>query len=121
MKNKKLYNKLSRTGEHRIALMKNLSKQLFKHKTIMTTKPKTVSLLSYLGRFITRMLKHKNDINLHRYIRSKITNNDKKVFQAIYAFYLEKIERKRLCNYIKKRRMYKQHGDGAIIMKLSLI
>ena len=76
--------KLNRTSSHRLALLKNLSISLIKHKTITTTTEKAKELRPFIEKLVT---KAKSDsLSNRKYILSKLFNNKeacKKLFNEI--------------------------------------
>ncbi|AOP70230.1 50S ribosomal protein L17 [bacterium AB1] len=121
MKHAIFYKKLSRDSSHRKSLIKNLTKNLFEYKSITTTKPKAVCLLSFCGKFITRLLKQTNRIEAIKYIKKVVSGTDKRSIQFMLSFYDEKQKNVRLSNYVQKQRVFKIRSDSAVMMNLKLL
>jgi len=82
--------KLSRTGAHRRALLRNLATALFQHEKVQTTLPKAKELASYSERLIT--LARANDMNARRALGREITDAQvqKKVFDILVPRYKDR-------------------------------
>ena len=114
------YKKHNCDTNHRKALIRNLAKSLFKYKRIVTTKPKSVSCISFTGRFISRMLKQSNTVNAIRYIKKHITGNDKASTYNILSFYeLNRYNIK--SNYIYRKNAGLRCGDSAKLCIIGLM
>lgn len=103
MRHKDFYKKLNRSSSHRRALLKNMTKNVFEHKSIKTTKSKMDVILSFASRFITRLLKQENDRNAIMVIKSQVTGTDKVATQNILDFYRNNKESKKTHFFSKEK------------------
>ena len=105
---------------HRKALVRNLAKSLFKHKKIITTKPKARSCISFTGRLINRVLKQKDIVSAIRYIKKNIAGSDKASMRNILSFY--EMHRYNIqSNYIYRKYVGIRRGDSAKLCIVGLL
>ena len=65
--------KLNRTSSHRLALLKNLSISLIKHKTITTTTEKAKELRPFIEKLVTKA--KTDNLSNRKFVLSKLFNN----------------------------------------------
>lgn len=108
--------KLSRTGSHRKALLRNLATALFQHETIETTVPKAKELASYSEHLIT--LARPNDVNAKRALSREIKNADvlKKIFDVLVPRY-----QTRAGGYTRILKTRNRRGDSAEMALIKLV
>ena len=82
--------KLSRTGSHRRAMLRNQATSLFQHESITTTLAKAKELSSFAERLITRA--KPADVNAKRAISAELNNAEvkKKLFEVLVPRYAER-------------------------------
>jgi large subunit ribosomal protein L17 len=108
--------KLSRTGAHRRALLRNLAVSLFQNEKITTTLPKAKELSSYSERLIT--LARPGDLNAKRAVEREI--KDKQVFQKIFGVLVPRYQG-RMGGYTQVLRLGSRRGDRAEMAVIRLI
>ncbi|MFH1378715.1 MAG: 50S ribosomal protein L17 [bacterium] len=110
------WRKLSRTPNHREALMRNMAVQLLLHEKIKTTLPKAKELKRYIDRVITRS--KKMDLAARRYISTVVTNAavQKKIFDVIAPRYAQ-----RSGGYSRVLKCGQRMSDGAEIGIIQLL
>lgn len=110
------YRKLSRTGSHRKALLRNLATSLFEHEKIETTLAKAKELKRYSEKLITTA--RGNDLNARRAFNSEIKNEmvNKKMFEVLVPRYQE-----RNGGYTRIFKVGFRTGDNAEIAIIKLV
>ena len=108
--------RLSRAGDHRMALYKNLVTDLLRYEKIVTTEAKAKEVRSLAEKMIT--LGKKGGLHAHRQalafiIDKKVTD---KVFSEIAPRYAE-----RLGGYTRIIKLGPRLGDGAAMVRLELV
>ncbi len=98
MRHRHGYRKLSRTSQHRAALLKNLSIALTTSERIETTVPKAKELRKYYEKLVTKAVV--GDFNAHR---------------AIFAMLQDKESTKKIMNDIAPRYVDRDGGYTRII------
>ncbi len=108
--------KLSRTGAHRKALLRNLATSLFQHEKVETTLAKAKELKRYSEKLIT--VARGNDLNARRQfareIKSEIVN--KKMFEVIVPRY-----QSRNGGYTRIYKAGFRSGDNAEVAVIKLV
>ena len=108
MRHGKKFNHLSRTSEHRKALLKNLSNALIEHKRIQTTVAKAKALRRYIEPLVTKA--KTNSTHNRRVVFSYLQNKEsiKELFGPIAAEVGD-----RPGGYVRVIRTGFRKGDGA--------
>jgi large subunit ribosomal protein L17 len=108
--------KLSRTGGHRRALLKNLATSLFLHEKITTTLSKAREVASYSERIITAA--KGMDLNARRSVASDIQDKTvhKKLFDVLAPRFKE-----RKGGFTKIFKLGNRSGDNAKMAVVKLI
>ena len=108
MRHGKKFNHLSRTSEHRKALLKNLSIALIQHKRIETTVAKAKALRRYIEPLVTKA--KTNTTHNRRVVFSYLQNKEaiKELFGAIATEVGD-----RPGGYVRVIRTGHRKGDGA--------
>ena len=108
MRHGKKFNHLSRTSEHRKALLKNLSLALIQHKRIETTVAKAKALRRYIEPLVTKA--KSNTTHNRRVVFSYLQNKEaiKELFGAIATEVGD-----RPGGYVRVIRVGHRKGDGA--------
>lgn len=108
--------KLSRTGAHRKALLRNLATSLFQYEKIKTTLPKAKELAKFSERLIT--LARPNDLNAKKALFREIANEEvrKKIFDVIVPRYQTKNG-----GYTQIFKLGQRRGDRAEIAIIKLL
>ncbi|MBS3960893.1 MAG: 50S ribosomal protein L17 [Sandarakinorhabdus sp.] len=87
MRHRVAHRKLGRTGEHRMAMFKNMSASLIKHEQITTTLPKAKELRPYIEKLVT--LAKKGGLSNRRLAEARLQDDAqlKKLFDVIAPRY----------------------------------
>jgi large subunit ribosomal protein L17 len=107
---------LSRTAEHRRALMKNLATSLFRHGQVVTTEAKAKELRPYAERLIT--LARRGDLHARRLVERRIA--DREVQQKLFSE-LGKRFASRPGGYTRVIKLGHRVGDGADVARIELL
>jgi len=107
---------LSRTSEHRLALMRALTNSLIKHKRIKTTVQKAKEVRKFAEPIITKAI----DGSLHS--RRLITRDikQKEVYQILFDEIVPKVS-ERKGGYTRIVKLGNRHGDAAEMALLELV
>lgn len=107
---------LSRTSEHRLALMRALSSSLIKHKRIKTTVQKAKELRKFVEPIITKAI----DGSLHS--KRLITRDikQKEVYKALFDEVVPKVS-ERKGGYTRIVKLGNRHGDAAEMALIELV
>lgn len=107
---------LSRTSEHRLALMRALSSSLIKHKRIKTTVQKAKEVRRFVEPIITKAIEG----SLHS--RRMITRDvkQKEVYKALFDEIVPKVS-ERKGGYTRIVKLGNRHGDAAEMAILELV
>ena len=107
---------LSRTSEHRKALLRNMAASLFQHDAIVTTEAKAKELRPYAERLIT--LARRGDLNARRQAERRIQNREilARLFKEIGPRFAA-----RPGGYIRILKLGHRPGDGADIARIELL
>lgn len=117
-------NKLSRYGSHRKALLRNLTKELLDHGSIVTTVAKAKVLRSFAEKIITKAIKaataedRTKSVALRRVINREL--NDRKLTNKL----VEEIAKKYIGKnggYVKILRLGFRRGDAAEMALVQLV
>jgi large subunit ribosomal protein L17 len=108
--------KLSRTGAHRKALLRNLATSLFQHEKVTTTLPKAKELASFSERLIT--LARPGGLNARRALGREI--KDKVVFQKVMDVLVPRYQN-RAGGYTQIFRLGTRVGDRAEMAMIKLV
>ena len=116
MRHGKKFNHLSRTSEHRKALLKNLSIALIEHKRIVTTVAKAKALRRYIEPLITKA--KTNSTHNRRVVFSYLQNKEavKELFGPVAAEVGN-----RPGGYVRVIRTSFRKGDGAEMALIELV
>jgi large subunit ribosomal protein L17 len=116
MRHRKSFKKLSRTREHRRALLRNLVTSLFIHERIETTVVKAKEARRVGERMIT--FAKRGDLSARRHVASYIHGDDvvKKLFDTVAPWYAE-----RHGGYTRIVRIGRRLGDGGETALLELV
>ncbi len=116
MRHRKRSRRLTRTSEHRLALMRNQVRDLLTHGRIVTTLPKAKELRRYAERMIT--LAKKGDLASRRralaFIQDKVVV--RKLFTELREKYLD-----RPGGYTRIVKLGERRGDGAFLAMIELV
>ena len=107
---------LSRTSEHKKALLRNMAASLFKHEKIVTTQAKAKELRPYAERLIT--LARRGDLHARRLAERKIQDRDvlKRLFSEIGPRFAA-----RPGGYTRILKLHHRVGDGADTARIELL
>jgi len=116
MRHRKSFKKLSRTREHRRALLRNLVTSLFIHERIETTVVKAKESRRLGERMIT--FAKRGDLAARRHVASYVHGNDvvKKLFETVAPWYAE-----RNGGYTRIVRVGRRLGDAGETALLELV
>ena len=116
MNHNKSFRKLGRDTQHRIAMLKNLTRSLIQHERIETTLHRAKELRSYIEKIITQA--KVNTVHSKRLVFAKLRNDDllKKLFNEIAPKYLT-----RPGGYCRIMRDHVRKGDGATVAIIELV
>jgi large subunit ribosomal protein L17 len=108
--------KLSRTGSHRKALLRNLATSLFLHEKIQTTLPKAKELASYSEKLIT--IARPSDLNAQRALAREIKDENirKKIIEVLVPRY-----QSRKGGYTQIFKLGVRKGDNAEMAMVKLV
>lgn len=107
---------LSRTSEHRRALLRNMATSLFLHDRIVTTEAKAKELRPYAEKLIT--LARRGDLHARRQVGQKIRERE-----AIARLFAEIGPRfaSRPGGYTRILKLGHRPGDGADVARIELL
>ena len=107
---------LSRTAEHKKALLRNMAASLFKHEKIVTTQAKAKELRPYAERLIT--LARRGDLHARRLVERRIQDRDvlKRLFAEIGPRFAA-----RPGGYTRILKLGHRVGDGAETARIELL
>jgi large subunit ribosomal protein L17 len=115
--------KLNRSSAHRAALRKNLTKELFRHERVRTTKAKAQAARGEAERLITLAKKgnaagEAKAVHARRRAAAQITDPEivKKLFDDIAVRYVD-----RPGGYTRILKLGPREGDGAEMVLLELV
>lgn len=117
MKHRIYKKKISRKTNHRISLLRNLSKSLINCKRIKTTLAKAKELKKFIEKLITRA--KKNSLHNRRIVISNLASNSKEIsllFQKISPKYCE-----RHGGYVRIIKTGYRYGDSAPMALIEFI
>ena len=108
--------KLSRTGSHKKAMMRNLATSLFQHERIKTTLSKAKELAGYSAKLIT--IARPGDLNAKRALSREIKDDKvrSKIFEVIIPRY-----QNRPGGYTQIYRVGLRSGDRASMAVIKLV
>lgn len=116
MRHNKKFNHLSRTADHRQAMLANLAISLIMHKRITTTLAKAKALKTYVEPLITRC---KNDsTNSRRVVFSYLQN--KEAIKELFGIVAEKVG-DRPGGYTRIIKLGTRQGDAAEVAFIELV
>lgn len=107
---------LSRTSEHKKALLRNLAASLFQHDRIVTTVAKAKELRPYAERLIT--LARRGDLHARRLVERRI--QDREVTKRLFAEIGPRFAA-RPGGYTRILRLGHRVGDGAETARIELL
>lgn len=107
---------LSRTAEHRKALLRNLATSLFRHERIVTTTAKAKELRPYAERLIT--LARRGDLHARRLAERKI--QDREVLGRLFREIGPRFAA-RPGGYTRILKLSHRQGDGAETARIELL
>jgi large subunit ribosomal protein L17 len=107
---------LSRTSEHKKALLRNMAASLFKHEQIVTTTAKAKELRPYAERLIT--LARRGDLHARRLAERKI--QDREVLKRLFAEIGPRFAA-RPGGYTRILKIGHRVGDGAETARIELV
>ena len=116
MRHNKKFNHLSRTADHRQAMLANLAISLIMHKRITTTLAKAKALKKYVEPLITRS---KNDTTTSRRVVFRYLQN-KYAVKALFGEVAEKVAN-RPGGYTRVIKLGTRQGDAAEIAFIELV
>ncbi|MGE5362543.1 MAG: 50S ribosomal protein L17 [Bacteroidota bacterium] len=108
--------KLGRTASHRSATLKSLSKELFKHKRIVTTLAKAKETRTFAESLITKA--KENTLHARRHVARFI--NEREVVQELFNEIVPKVA-ERPGGYTRVVKMGRRLGDAAEVAILELV
>ena len=123
MRHNKKFNHLSRTADHRNAMLANMTISLIMHKRITTTLAKAKALKKYVEPLITRAKDENNKtkmqtMNNRRVVFSYLQN--KEALKELYGVVAEKIG-ERPGGYTRIIKLGSRQGDAADIAFIELV
>ena len=107
---------LSRTAEHKKALLRNMAASLFKHEKIVTTQAKAKELRPYAERLIT--LARRGDLHARRLVERR--NQDRDVLKRLFAEIGPRFAA-RPGGYTRILKLGHRVGDGAETARIELL
>ena len=107
---------LSRTSEHRKALLNNLATSLFKHGGIVTTEAKAKELRPFAEKLIT--LARRGDLHARRLVERKI--KDREVLGRLFSEIGPRFAA-RPGGYTRILKLGHRPGDGADVARIELL
>lgn len=107
---------LSRTSEHRRALLRNMAASLFRHDKIVTTTAKAKELRPYAERLIT--LARRGDLHARRLVERRI--QDREVLKRLFAEIGPRFAA-RPGGYLRILKLGHRAGDGAETARIELL
>jgi large subunit ribosomal protein L17 len=107
---------LSRTSEHKKALLRNMAASLFKHERIVTTQAKAKELRPYAERLIT--LARRGDLHARRLVERKI--QDREILKRLFAEIGPRFAA-RPGGYTRILKLGHRPGDGADTARIELL
>ena len=107
---------LSRTAEHRKALLRNMAASLFRHDAVVTTEAKAKELRPYAERLIT--LARRGDLHARRLAERRIPDREVlgRLFKEIGPRFAT-----RPGGYTRILKLGHRAGDGADIARIELL
>ena len=107
---------LSRTSEHRKALLRNMATSLFTHEAIVTTEAKSKELRPYAERLIT--LARRGDLHARRQAEQKLRDRESlgRLFTEIGPRFAS-----RPGGYTRILKLGHRPGDGADLARIELL
>jgi large subunit ribosomal protein L17 len=107
---------LSRTSEHKKAMLRNMAASLFKHEKVVTTTAKAKELRPYAERLIT--LARRGDLHARRLVERRIQDRDviKRLFAEIGPRFAA-----RPGGYTRILKLAHRVGDGADTARIELL
>jgi len=120
MKHRNKHKQLGRDTGARNSLYKNLICNLFKFGYIQTTEAKAKVFKSICARFITKLLKQKNE-HLTQYIKSNVYFSNKVAVDKIYEFYKLHQEKEKMSNYLRHQRVYNIQRNNENLILISFL
>jgi len=116
MRHRKDHRKLSRTREHRKALLRNLTTSVFEHERIETTLAKAKEARRMVERMIT--FAKRGDLAARRHVARFVHGDDvvKKLFDTVAPWYAE-----RQGGYTRIVRIGRRLGDAGEVAYLELV
>jgi ribosomal protein L17 len=108
--------KLSVTGSHRKAMLRNMASSLFQHEKVQTTLSRAKELKSFSESLLTAA--RGKDLNARKAIAGEIKN--KEVQQKIFDVLAPRYEA-RAGGYTRLFRLGRREGDGAEIAVVKLV
>ena len=116
MRHNKKFNHLSRTADHRHAMLANMAISLIMHKRITTTLPKAKALKKYVEPLITRC--KEDTTNSRRVVFSYLQN--KEALKELFSVVAEKVG-DRPGGYTRIIKLGHRQGDAADICFIELV
>ena len=116
MRHNKKFNHLSRTADHRSAMLANMAISLILHKRITTTLAKAKALKKYVEPLITRC--KKDDTNSRRVVFRYLQN--KEVIKVLFGEVAAKVA-ERPGGYTRVIKLGTRQGDAAEIAFIELV
>lgn len=116
MRHRRIGRQLSRTAEHRRALLRNLVTELFRHERIETTEVKAKEARRLAERLIT--FAKRGDLHARRQVDRYVMSRDvtRKLFSTIAPWYAD-----REGGYTRIIKTRHRPGDGAELALLELV
>ncbi len=116
MRHRAKHRQLSRTSEHRRALLSNMASSLFKHERIVTTVAKAKELRPVAEKLIT--LARRGDLHARRLVERRIRDKDvsSRLFKEIGPRFAA-----RPGGYTRIIRLGHRVGDGAETARIELL
>jgi large subunit ribosomal protein L17 len=116
MRHRAKHRQLSRTAEHRRALLRNLATSLFRHEKVTTTEAKAKELRPFAERLIT--LARRGDLHARRLVERRI--QDRAVQHKLFAE-LGKRFATRPGGYTRIIKLGHRAGDAADVARIELL
>jgi large subunit ribosomal protein L17 len=107
---------LSRTSEHKKAMLRNMAASLFAHEKIVTTTAKAKELRPYAERLIT--LARRGDLHARRLVERRI--QDRAVLKRLFAEIGPRFAA-RPGGYTRILKLRSRVGDGAEVARIELL
>lgn len=116
MRHKKKLAKLNRPTDQRLALLRNLARELIEHGQIVTTDARAKAVASFVEKLITKAIR--GEVRDLRAINAHLNNRD--LVHHLRTEIVPKLVHKKGGGYTKVIMMPPRRGDGAMMSMVSI-